>query len=65
MTKAWLHSQVQRILQDLQHKFQAVATEIVSKTECLGSRIDQLEAQIEQLVHHAEVEAAPLAKRGG
>ncbi len=47
------------MLQSMQDRFQRLATDIVARIDGLGGRIDQLEGQIEALVHHAEGDPAP------
>ena len=63
--KANLHNcaQVQGLLQDMQTKFQAAASEIVERVDGLGARIDLLEGQIQQLVASAEVDFAQKDRR--
>ena len=63
--KANLHNyaQVQGLLQDMQTKFQAAASEIVERVDGLGARIDLLEGQIQQLVKSAEGDFAQKDKR--
>jgi len=50
---------VEALLQSMQDRFQRLATDIVARVDGLGGRIDQLEGQIEALVHHAEGDPAP------
>lgn len=56
-------AQVEVLLQSMQDRFQKLATDIVARIDGLGSRINQLEGQIEALVNHAESEPAPANKQ--